>query len=77
MAHPDHHDVELVRVSEREWRVCDCSSGFETIGFVEYCVDGFEALLIDAPSWRPHFSSLENAVDYFEEYLEALELGVS
>lgn len=77
MPHPDHHEIELVPVSDHEWRVCDCTSGFATIGFVECSGTGFEALLVDAPAWRPHFATLENAVDYFEEYLEALELGVS
>jgi len=67
--------VELVRVSEHAWEVCDCHS--DVVGYVEDHEGVYDVLMLGAPAWRPHFDSLETAVDYFEEYLEALELGVS
>ena len=67
--------VELVRVSDHAWEVCDCHS--DVVGYVEDHEGIYDVLMLGAPAWRPHFHSLETAVDYFEEYLEALELGVS
>ena len=71
------HNLELVALSDHEWKVCDCTEGLETIGFVDNHDGVFDALLLDTPLWRPHFGSLESATHYFEEYLDALELGVS
>lgn len=67
--------IELVRVSDHAWEVCDCHA--DVVGYVDVHEGIYDVLLLGAPAWRPHFASLESATDYFEEYLDALELGVS
>ena len=67
--------VELVRVSDHAWEVCDCHS--DVVGYVEDHEGVFDILMVGAPGWRPHFASLETATEYFEQYLDAVELGSS
>ena len=66
--------LELTPLSEHEWLVSDDET---PVGVVEEHAGDFEAFLGEAPSWHPHFASLDAATDYVSEYASALHLGSS
>lgn len=71
MPHPLCHDVEVIRLREGEWFICDsriaAADSRRLVGYVERVDDGFDVLWVPTPSVE-HVPSLEDAVSAAQEY---------
>lgn len=77
---PIDHLVDVFALSDHEWRVDDhedCAGNCAVIGYIERHRDSFEVSPVDAPDYRVSFDNFDSAIDFFDEFLFAEQLGTT